>query len=128
MAPDAFLDFVKQALPRLPSIALDMSEAYSGNPSTICCRWSHTSFIVGDGTRIPLPDDSQDAVTSIFMFHELPPKVRRGAFREFARVLKPAVALCSLIHFSWATNRITTASLRSSRRIFTSRITRATSK
>ena len=23
------------------------------------------------------------------MFHELPPKVRRGAFREFARVLKP---------------------------------------
>ena len=38
------------------------------------------------------------------MFHELPPKVRRGTFREFARVLKPVVALCSLIHFSRATN------------------------
>src|SRR5271154_6258689 len=44
---------------------------------------------VGDGTEIPVLDDSQDAVTSIFIFHELPPKVRRAAFREFARVLKP---------------------------------------
>jgi ubiquinone/menaquinone biosynthesis C-methylase UbiE len=34
-------------------------------------------------------DDSQDAVTSIFVFHELPTKVRRAAFREFSRVLKP---------------------------------------
>ena len=34
---------------------------------------------------IPLPDESQDAVT----FHELPPKVRRIVLSEFARVLKP---------------------------------------
>jgi ubiquinone/menaquinone biosynthesis C-methylase UbiE len=36
-----------------------------------------------------VPDESQDAVTSIFLFHELPPKVRRTVFRECARVLKP---------------------------------------
>ena len=36
-----------------------------------------------------MPDNSQDAVTSIFVFHELPPNVRRTVFREFARVLKP---------------------------------------
>ena len=36
-----------------------------------------------------MPDESQDAVTSIFVFHELPPKVRRIVFRECARVLKP---------------------------------------
>ena len=36
-----------------------------------------------------MPDESQDAVTSIFLFHELPPKVRRIAFRECVRVLKP---------------------------------------
>jgi ubiquinone/menaquinone biosynthesis C-methylase UbiE len=36
-----------------------------------------------------LPDASQHAVTSIFLFHELPPKVRRIVFRECARVLKP---------------------------------------
>jgi len=38
---------------------------------------------------MPLPDTSQDAVTSIFLFHELPPKVRRITIRECARVLKP---------------------------------------
>jgi hypothetical protein len=32
---------------------------------------------------------SCDAVTSIFMFHELPPAARCTVFREFARVLKP---------------------------------------
>ena len=38
---------------------------------------------------IPLPDESQDAVTSIFMLHELPPNVRRTMFGECARILKP---------------------------------------
>ena len=36
-----------------------------------------------------MPDESLDAVTSIFLFHELPPKARRIVFRECARVLKP---------------------------------------
>jgi ubiquinone/menaquinone biosynthesis C-methylase UbiE len=44
--------------------------------------------MVANGEAIPLKDQSQDAVTSIFMFHELPPKVRRVILREMARVLK----------------------------------------
>jgi len=35
-----------------------------------------------------LANETQDAVTAAFMFHELPTKVRRTVFREFARVLK----------------------------------------
>jgi ubiquinone/menaquinone biosynthesis C-methylase UbiE len=66
-----------------------MSEAYVREAKHHLARWSRISLIVGDGTRIPVPDDTQDAVTSIFVFHELPPKVRRVAFREFARVIKP---------------------------------------
>src|SRR5260370_35064719 len=42
---------------------------------------------------IPLEDQSQDAVTSIFMFHELPLKVRLTVFREFARILKRGARL-----------------------------------
>ena len=38
---------------------------------------------------MPVPDESQDAVTCIFTFHELPPQVRRAVLRECARVLKP---------------------------------------
>jgi SAM-dependent methyltransferase len=52
-------------------------------------RWCWINFIVANGEAIPLENESQDGVTSIFMFHELPPKVRRHVFREFARVLKP---------------------------------------
>ena len=52
-------------------------------------HWSRTDLMVGNAESIPLPDESLDAVTSIFMFHELPPKVRRIVLSEFARVLKP---------------------------------------
>jgi len=84
-----FLDFVKQAWPRLPAIGLDLSEAYVREAKRHLTRWSRTDLLVGNAESIPLPDESQDAVTSIFMFHELPPKVRRIVLREFARVLKP---------------------------------------
>lgn len=84
-----FLDFVKQAWPRLPVIGIDMSEPYVHEARRHLRRWSRLGFVIAKGEAIPLPDESQDAVTSIFVFHELPPKVRRGAFREFARVLKP---------------------------------------
>jgi ubiquinone/menaquinone biosynthesis C-methylase UbiE len=38
---------------------------------------------------LPVADNSQDALISTFLFHELPPKVRRVVLRECARVLKP---------------------------------------
>ncbi len=84
-----FLDFVKQAWPRLPVLGLDMSEAYVGEARRHLKRWSWLKLVVANGEAIPVADASQDAVTSIFVFHELPPKVRRVVFREFARVLKP---------------------------------------
>lgn len=83
-----FLDFVKQAWPRLRVHGLDMSEAYIRHARQHMRGRSRTSFAVGKAEAIPLSDDSQDAVTSIFLFHELPPRVRRAALREFARVLK----------------------------------------
>ncbi len=84
-----FLDSVKQVWPRLPTIGLDMSEAYIRHAKRDLRRWSRIRFIVGKAEAIPVPDNSQDAVTSAFLFHELPPKIRQMAFSEFARVLKP---------------------------------------
>jgi ubiquinone/menaquinone biosynthesis C-methylase UbiE len=84
-----FLDFVKQAWPRLPAVGLDLSEPYVKEAKRHLTRWSRIDLVVGNGESIPVPDDSQDAVTSIFTFHELPPNVRRIVFREFARVPKP---------------------------------------
>jgi ubiquinone/menaquinone biosynthesis C-methylase UbiE len=83
-----FLDFVKQAWPRLPVLGLDLSEAYLREAKRHLKRWSRVRLVVGNGESIPLADASQDAVTSIFTFHELPPAVRRNVFQESARVLK----------------------------------------
>lgn len=84
-----FLDFAKQAWPRLPTIGLDLSEPYLREARAHLAQWSRVGLVVGNGEQIPLADNSQDVVTSIFTFHEWPPKVRRAIFREFARVLKP---------------------------------------
>ncbi|MGA7485408.1 MAG: class I SAM-dependent methyltransferase [Xanthobacteraceae bacterium] len=84
-----FLDFVKQAWPRLPVHGIDLSEAYIAEAGRHLRRWCWLNLAVAKGEAIPLPDESQDAVTSVFMLHELPPRVRRAVFREFARVLKP---------------------------------------
>ena len=84
-----FLDFVKQAWPRLPTLGLDMSEAYIRQARRQLKGWSWINFIIGNAETIPVSDGSQDAVTAIFMLHELPPKVRRIVFGECARILKP---------------------------------------
>ena len=84
-----FLDSPKQVWPRLPVLGLDMSEAYVKFAKQHLKRFSRINLSVGNAEALPVTDESQDALTSIFVFHELPPKVRRVVFRECARVLKP---------------------------------------
>jgi ubiquinone/menaquinone biosynthesis C-methylase UbiE len=91
-----FLDFVKQCWPRLPVLGLDLSEAYLREAKHHLRRRSRLGFVVGNGERLPVADASQDAVTSIFTFHELPPEVRRTVIRECARVLRPGGRLILL--------------------------------
>jgi ubiquinone/menaquinone biosynthesis C-methylase UbiE len=83
-----FLDFVKQAWPRLPVSGLDMSDTYLAEARRHLENSCWVDLVVGKAEALPFADASHDAVTSIFLFHELPPRVRRDAFREFARVLK----------------------------------------
>jgi ubiquinone/menaquinone biosynthesis C-methylase UbiE len=83
-----FIDFFKQAWPRLRTLGMDMSEAYAAEAKRHLRQWCWVDLMVANGEAIPLPEQSQDAATSIFMFHELPPKVRRTVVRELARVLK----------------------------------------
>jgi ubiquinone/menaquinone biosynthesis C-methylase UbiE len=66
-----------------------MSEAYVRHARRHLKHWSRVNVGVANAEALPVADQSQDAVTSIFLFHELPPKVRRTALGEFARVLKP---------------------------------------
>lgn len=84
-----FLDFVKQVWPRLPVLGLDLSEAYVKHARRHLKGRSRIGFAVAGAEAIPAPGSSCDAVTSIFMLHELPPEVRRAVIGEAARVLKP---------------------------------------
>ncbi len=84
-----FLDFVKQAWPRLPVVGIDLSEAYLREAERHLKRWSRIDTIVAAAESLPVAQDSLDAVTSIFLLHELPPEVRRTVLREASRVLRP---------------------------------------
>jgi ubiquinone/menaquinone biosynthesis C-methylase UbiE len=83
-----FLDFVKQAWPRLPVTGIDLSDAYLKHARHHLRRWSRVATLVAKAESLPLADASQDAVTSVFMMHELPPKIRSEVIGEAARVLK----------------------------------------
>jgi ubiquinone/menaquinone biosynthesis C-methylase UbiE len=82
------LDCCKQAWPRLPAVGIDMSEAYVAEAKEHLRRWGWLDLMVANAEAIPLASASQDAATADFLFHELPPKVRRTVLAELARVLK----------------------------------------
>jgi ubiquinone/menaquinone biosynthesis C-methylase UbiE len=46
-------------------------------------------FHEGSIDELPFPDVSFDAIFSTLMLHHVPERVKRGAFREMRRVLKP---------------------------------------
>jgi ubiquinone/menaquinone biosynthesis C-methylase UbiE len=91
-----FLDFVKQAWPRLPVVGLDLSDAYLRHARRHLARWSRVATVVANAEAIPAAAESFDAVTGIFLMHELPPQVRRAVIAECARVLKPGGVLLLL--------------------------------
>jgi ubiquinone/menaquinone biosynthesis C-methylase UbiE len=51
-----FLDFVKQAWPRLPVLGLDLSQAYIRHALRHLERWSHVNLIIANAEAIPALD------------------------------------------------------------------------
>jgi ubiquinone/menaquinone biosynthesis C-methylase UbiE len=84
-----FLTFVKDNWPRLPTTALDLSPAYLAEARKALKPWRDVTFLEANAEAMPLEDASQDIVTAVYLFHELPPKVRTIVANEIARVLKP---------------------------------------
>jgi len=84
-----FIRFVKQAFPRLAVTASDLSEAYLAEARTHLKPYRNIEYKVAKAEALPFDDASFDIVTSIYLFHEVPPSIRREVAREFARILKP---------------------------------------
>jgi hypothetical protein len=79
-----FLRFVKQAFPRLAVTGSDLSQAYL-NEARDHLKPYKAEFKAAEAEALPFPDASFDVVTSIYLFHEVPPPVRRDIAREFPR-------------------------------------------
>ncbi len=81
--------FVKQAYPRINLTLSDLSAAYLKEAERHMRDYSGVQFEVANAETLPFEDNSVDVLTSIYLFHEVPPKVRRIIAKEWARVLKP---------------------------------------
>lgn len=85
----SFLAFVKSVQPDLKAIALDLSAPYLAMARQRLSGFATVKFLEGAAEKIPLRNESIDAAVSIYLFHELPPRVRSAVAREISRVLKP---------------------------------------
>ena len=84
-----FLHQMLDAFPRLAATGLELSPAYAAKARRSVKVWPWVDIVEGQAEAMPFEDDSFDVVTNIYLFHELPPKVRPMVAREIARVLKP---------------------------------------
>jgi ubiquinone/menaquinone biosynthesis C-methylase UbiE len=84
-----FLSFVRAVQPALNLKALDLSAPYLARAKRALRHAKGVKFIEAAAEDMPLKDASVDIAASIYLFHELPPKVRAAAAKEIARVLKP---------------------------------------
>lgn len=81
-----FLADLAAAFPRARLIGADLSPAYLAAARQAAPA---AAFVQAKAELLPFADASLDALTSVYLFHELPPKVRAAAAAEIARVLKP---------------------------------------
>ncbi len=84
-----FLRQIAEAFPRLQASGLDLSPHYIARARRVLARWSHVELVEGAAESLPFPDASIDIIVCIFLFHELPAKIRVAVINEAARVLRP---------------------------------------
>lgn len=81
-----FLADLTVAFPRAQVMGIDLSAQYLAEARR---RSGVARLAQANAEKLPFADEALDAVTCVYLFHELPPKVRPVVAREIARVLKP---------------------------------------
>jgi ubiquinone/menaquinone biosynthesis C-methylase UbiE len=86
---------IRAAIPDATLIGVDLSEAYLRQAN----RWLNqgrqglVQLLQGNGESLPFAESSMQAVTCVFLLHELPGDVRQAVLQECHRVLEPGGVL-----------------------------------
>lgn len=83
------LAMLARALPGARLTGLDLSPYYVAEARRQLTHLDALSMVVGAAEDMPWRDGRFDVVTSTYLFHELPRRVRREAMAELARVVVP---------------------------------------
>lgn len=83
-----FLGQVLRSYPKLRANGLELSPNYADAARKAAARWPQVDIIEANAEHIPYEDESLDLLSAVFLFHELPPRIRPVIFSEIARVLK----------------------------------------
>lgn len=84
---------VMRNFPRLNYTAFDMSPAYAAKAAASLGDYATAKVVTGAAEAMPFADASLDCAVCIYLFHELPPKIRKAVAVEAARVMKPGGVL-----------------------------------
>lgn len=79
---------VMRNFPRLNLTAFDMSPAYAAKAARALAPFGGASVTTGAAEAMPFEDASLDRAICIYLFHELPPKIRKAVAQDAARVIK----------------------------------------
>ena len=86
---------IRAALPEARLVGLDLSSAYLRQAN----RWLSQlpnelpQLVQGNGEAMPFADASMQAVTCVFLMHELPAEARQNVLNDCWRVLEPGGVL-----------------------------------
>ncbi len=86
---------LRGAFPKEKIIGLDLSDSYLKEASRYLSNLNGDliELVKGNAERLPFEDDSFQAITCVYLFHELPRTVREKVLNEFIRVLEPGGTL-----------------------------------
>jgi ubiquinone/menaquinone biosynthesis C-methylase UbiE len=85
----SFTREVARTFPAARLTGVDLSPAYARRAARTLRSFPRAGAVCAPGEALPLADASVDGLSSVYLFHELPPRVRTAVLGEVARVLKP---------------------------------------
>lgn len=83
-----FSQDILRSYPKMRLLACDMSPAYARKAARAVKPWTNATALCGAAEALPFGDGSLDRAVCIYLFHELPPKVRVQVVCEMARVIR----------------------------------------